>query len=77
MMMMKGIPRIKLKLRYAVVLVDVDLSIDDVRQTDLRFFDEYCDAELWIKTNGSLYGVGNRPAKISRFFRIEKRYYLA
>lgn len=72
---MKEIPRIKLKPRYAVVLVDTNLITDAVCQADLRYFDEYCDAELWIKTHGSLYGGSELENTISRFFRIEKRYY--
>lgn len=69
--------KLKLKLQYAVILVDTNLETVGVCKSDLRYFDEYCDAELWIKTHGCLYACRKSDPRISRFFRIEKRYYLA
>lgn len=69
--------KLKIKLRYAVVLVDTNLETDEVCQSDLRYYDEYCDAELWIRTHGCLYACRKSDPRSSRFFRIEKRYYLA
>lgn len=68
--------RTKVKSRYTVVVVDTNHSTDEINQAALRYFDEYCDAELWVKTHGSLYGGRELDDEISRFFRIEKRYYL-
>lgn len=66
-----------LKLRYAVILVDTNLETGEVCTSDLRYYDEYCDAELWIKTQGRLYACRKSDPRSSCFFRIEKRYYLA
>lgn len=74
-MMMKGNTGTQFKQRYAVVIVDADLNADTVNQADLRYFDEYWDAELWIRTYGSSYGGQKLKDNIIRFFRIEKRYY--
>lgn len=60
--------------RYAVVIVDIDVSNGQVRSRELRFYDEYCEAELWIRKYGGQYGKGVSN-EISRFFRIERRYY--
>lgn len=64
-------------LRFAVVLYDTGNAPNEVYQTDLRYFDEFSDACIWIKTHGSMYAArepGDR--KKHRFFRIEKRYYI-
>ena len=61
--------------RYAVVLVDTDLRNGAMNQTDLQYFDECRDAELWIGAHGSQYGQ-NLENNISRFFRVEKRFYI-
>lgn len=71
---MKENSRSFLKIRYAVILVDTDLATGEVHQSDLRYYDDQCDAELWIKTNGYSYSVVS-DSNICRFLRIEKRYY--
>lgn len=63
-----------IKVRYAIIIVDTDVYSGEVHSRDLRFYDEYCEAELWIRKYGGQYGVG-LSSKISRFFRIERRYY--
>lgn len=65
----------EIKARYTVVIVDTDLRSGTSNSTALRFFDKCCDAELWIAQHGARFGVGLEN-NISRFFRIEKRYYL-
>lgn len=64
-----------LKIRYAVVLVDTDLATGEVHQSDLRYYDDCCDAELWIRTNGYSYSAVSKSSSSCRFLRIEKRYY--
>lgn len=65
------------ELRFTVILVDVDLTTDEVHKTDLRYFDEFSDACQWIKTHASLYGERSSVGKgVNRYFRIEKRYYV-
>lgn len=63
--------------RFAVVLYDVDIVSNEVSNTDLRYFDEFSDACLWLKMHGSMYAA-REPGdkKIHRYFRIEKRYYV-
>lgn len=64
-------------LRFAVVLYDTDIANNEVTKTDLRYFDEYSDACIWIKTHGSMYAAREpEDKKIHRYFRIEKRYYI-
>lgn len=63
--------------RYTVVLTDTDLITGEVCKTDLRFFDEFSDACVWIKNHGSMYASReSNYKKFNRFFRIEKRYYI-
>lgn len=64
-------------LRFAVVLYDTDIITNETRKTDLRYFDEFSDACIWIKMHGSMYAA-REPGdkKIHRYFRIEKRYYI-
>lgn len=65
------------QLRFAVVLVDTNLVTNEVAKNDLRYFDEFSDACLWIKNHGSMYAVRESEGKkIRRYFRIEKRYYI-
>lgn len=71
---MKETSRSFLKIRYAVILVDTNLATGEVHQSDLRYYDDHCDAELWIKNNGYSYSVVS-DSSICRFLRIEKRYY--
>lgn len=64
-------------LRFAVVLTDTDIVTNEVSKTDLRYFDEFSDACVWIKTHGAMYAAHeSEDRKIHRFFRIEKRYYI-
>lgn len=64
-------------LRFAVVLYDLDIVTNEVSKTDLRYFDEFSDACIWVKMHGSMYAA-REPVdkKIHRYFRIEKRYYI-
>lgn len=65
------------QLRFTVCLYIVDLTTGESTKTDLRFFDEFSDACVWIRTHGSAYGGGESDAKGNdRYFRIEKRYYI-
>lgn len=64
-------------LRFAVVLYDTEIVPNEVCQTDLRYFDEFSDACIWIKTHGSMYAdLEPGDTKKHRYFRIEKRYYI-
>lgn len=64
-------------LRFAVVLYDTDIITNEVSATDLRYFDEFSDACIWIKMHGSMYAARESgDKKIHRYFRIEKRYYI-
>ena len=74
MMMEVDFPNDNVIVRYAIVIVDTDVVSGQVNSRDLRFYDEYCEAELWIRKYGGQYGV-DLSYKISRFFRIERRYY--
>lgn len=66
-----------LHLRFAVVLYDTDTVTNEVRKTDLRYFDEFSDACMWVKMHGSMYAAREpEDKKIHRYFRIEKRYYI-
>lgn len=67
-------PKNDIIVRYAVVIVDTDVSTGEVHSRDLRFYDDYCEAELWIRKYGGQYGK-DLSSEISRFFRIERRYY--
>lgn len=70
-------PETRTRLRFAVIIVDTDLNTGKVHKTDLRYFDDFSDACQWIKTHGSLYSEKEFGDKhVSRYFRIEKRYYL-
>ena len=64
-----------IKVRYAVILVDSDIRSDVSHQMVLKYFDDYCTAEMWIRENGHQYGL-NLTDSTSRFFRVEKRFYL-
>lgn len=65
------------QLRFAVCLYVVDRTTGGVFKNDLRFFDEFSDACVWIRTHGSMYGGEGLDAKgVDRYFRIEKRYYI-
>ena len=73
-MMEVNFPKNDIIVRYAVVIVDTDVSDGRTYSRDLRFYDDYCEAELWIRKYGGQYGEG-LSSEISRFFRIERRYY--
>lgn len=73
-MMEVDFPKNDIIVRYAIVIVDADVSNGEVHSRELRFYDEYCEAELWIRKYGGQYALGS-SSKISRFFRIERRYY--
>lgn len=73
-MMELDFPKNDIIVRYAIIIVDTDISNGEVYSRDLRFYDEYCEAELWIRKYGGQYGLDS-SSKISRFFRIERRYY--
>lgn len=73
-MMEVDFPKNDIIVRYAIVIVDTDVYNGEVHSRDLRFYDDYCEAELWIRKYGGEYGKG-LSNKISRFFRIERRYY--
>lgn len=64
-------------LRFTVVLYDTDIVTNEVCKTDLRHFDEFSDACIWVKMHGSMYAARKPEDKeIHRYFRIEKRYYI-
>ena len=65
------------ELQFTVVLTDTDLVTGEVHKTDLRYFDEFSDACIWIKNHGAMYASReSNYKKFNRFFRIEKRYYI-
>lgn len=63
--------------RYVVTFTVTDLTTNETYKTDLRCFDEFSDACVWIRDYGSAYARGKSGGKgTDRYFRIEKRYYL-
>lgn len=76
-MSMEEFPETRTRMRFTVIIVDTDLITNKVHKTDLRYFDDFSDACQWIKTHGSLYSEKEfGDNHVSRYFRIEKRYYL-